>query len=269
MPFISDARPMLQDAFERRYTLPAFNVCSAEMIRACIEAAEEQNAPIILQTYPADILQISPKHMKDLVKSYAEDASVPITLHMDHGESFEMDVACLRAGYGSVMYDGANLDLNEVIASTKKLSEVAHIAGAAVEVAAESFNAGQVEFTKAEDALRLKEEGNADMIAVSIGTEHGQSGKLRFDLLKEIADTTQHPLVIHGGSGVSAAEYEEARKYGVVKANIGSALYRALRATWDNSAKAKNHREVYQEARVVLKKAATEKILFMDAANKA
>jgi ketose-bisphosphate aldolase len=268
MPFIRDGRTMIQDAFEGHYTLPAFNVCSAEMIRACIEAAEEEQAPIILQTYPADILQLSTKHMKDLIKSYAEDASVPIMLHMDHGQSLEMDIDCIRNGYSSVMYDGANQDLNEVVTSTRQLTGIARMAGVAVEVAAESFNAGQVEYSKPEEVLKLKEAG-ADMIAVSIGTEHGQTGALKLDLLKDIQETLNHPLVIHGGSGVSAEDYAAARELGVVKANIGSALYRALRKVWENSADAKNHREVYERARAALKEVAREKIRFMGTQGKA
>ncbi|MCA9835878.1 MAG: class II fructose-bisphosphate aldolase [Trueperaceae bacterium] len=268
MPYISDGRIMIQDAFKRHYTLPAFNICSAEMIRACIEAAEEEKAPIILQTYPADSLQISTKHIKNLIKSYAEDATVPIMLHMDHGQSLQMDIDCIRNGYSSVMYDGANQDLSEVIATTKQLVSITSVASVAVEVAAESFNAGQVEYTKPEDALKLKEAG-ADMIAVSIGTEHGQTGALKLDLLKDIYETLNHPLVIHGGSGVSAEDYAAARTFGVVKANIGSALYRALRKVWESSADAKNHREVYERARAALKEVAREKIRFMGAEGKA
>ncbi len=268
MPFIRDGRIMIADAFDRKYTLPAFNICSAEMIRACIEAAEEEKAPIILQTYPADILQLSTKHMKDLIKSYAEDASVPIMLHMDHGQSLDMDIDCIRNGYSSVMYDGANQELNDVVDTTQKLVGIASVAGVAVEVAAESFNAGQVEYTQPLDALRLKEAG-ADMIAVSIGTEHGQTGALKLDLLKDIHETLNHPLVIHGGSGVSAEDYAAARELGVVKANIGSALYRALRKVWESSADAKNHREVYERARASLKEVAREKIRFMGAEGKA
>ena len=269
MPYLSDARPLIQDAFEKKYTIPAMNVCSAEMVRACVEAAHEENAPLILQTYPADILQIAREPMVALVKSYADSVDVPIALHMDHGESFDMDIACIRAGYSSVMLDGESMPTEEVIGECRRLAYVAHIAGVAVEVGAESFNVGKVQFTKPENALRLKEEGHADMIAVSIGTEHGQKADLQIELLKDICEGVKHPLVIHGGSGVSAEEYAEARKYGVVKANIGAAQYRTLRAVWNASHDAANHREVYERVRAALKAVVKEKIVIMGAAGQA
>lgn len=269
MPLITDGRVLIQHAFKHHYTIPAFNVCSAEMVRACVEAAEEENAPIILQTYPADSEQLSPKHMHALVKSFADDSAVPIVLHMDHGPDFETDIRCLRAGYGSVMYDGAEQALEDVIATTRKLADVAHVAGAAVEVAAESFNAGVAEYTRPDEALRLKQESHADMIAVSVGSEHGSSSTLDLNLLQELARTLQSPLVLHGGSGISASDYEAARNMGVVKANIGSALYRVLRSTWQNSSTAQNHREVYASARSALKQVAKEKIRMMAAKQQA
>ncbi|UCH25306.1 MAG: class II fructose-bisphosphate aldolase [Trueperaceae bacterium] len=269
MPFVRDGRTLVAHAFDNRYTLPAFNVCTVEMVRACLEAAEEEAAPIILQTYPGDIEQIAPRQMVALVTSYAEEARVPVMLHLDHGQGLEMGLACLRAGYSSVMYDGADQPLDEVVALTRRLAEVAHLQGAAVEVAAESFNAGAVQFTRPGDALRLKQEGEADMIAVSVGSEHGQSGTLELELLEEIFETVQAPLVLHGGSGITAADYAAARMLGVVKANIGSALYRALRRTWETSADAVNHREVVVRARAALKEVAREKIHIMGAAGQA
>ena len=269
MPYVTDGRDLIKQAFNDKFTIPAMNVCSAEMIRACVEAAHEENAPLIVQTYPADLLQIDMPQMVALVSSYANSVNVPIVLHMDHGPSLEVDIRCIREGYGSVMLDGESMPTEQVIGDCQKLTEFAHAAGVAVEVGAESFNAGKVQFTTPENALRLKEEGHADMIALSIGTEHGQVGNLEFDLLKQIHETTQHPLVIHGGSGVSAEDYTEARKYGVVKANIGAAQYRTLRKIWNASEDAATHRHVYERARIALKDVVKEKIRIMGASGKA
>jgi len=267
--FVSDGRTLIAHAYHHHYTIPAFNVCSAEMIRACIETAAAEAAPVILQSYPADIEQLAPRQLAALVRSYAAETGVPVALHMDHGQGFDMDLACLRAGYSSVMYDGADRPLEEVIATTRKIAEVAHAQGAALEVAAESFNAGMVEFTRPQDARRLREEGRADMVAVSVGSEHGHRGSLRLELLREIAEAVQGPLVLHGGSGIPAADYQVARQLGVVKANIGSALYRALRRVWEGSADAANHREVYQRARAALMEVAREKLRIMGASGQA
>lgn len=269
MPYVEDGRTLIQHAFDKGYTLPAFNICSVEMLRACIEAAAELDAPVIVQTYPADIEQVPPKHMATLVKSVAEDVPVPVLLHLDHGPNFAMAMQCLRAGYGSVMIDGAEQPLAEVVKLAKKVSEIAHAQGASVEVAAENFNAGTSDYSTPEDCLRLKTEADVDMIAVSVGSEHGQSSVLNLDLLADIARMVQSPLVVHGGSGIAASDYAQARQHGVVKANIGAALYRTLRSTWEDSARYGSHREVYAVARAALKAVAKEKLQMMGAAGQA
>ena len=266
--FVSDGRMLIRHAFTHGYTILAFNVCSAEMVRACLEAAANLRAPVILQTYPADIEQVAPKQMVALVKSYADELDVPVMLHLDHGQGFEMALTCLRAGYSSVMYDGAGKPLDYVLQETRRLAEVAHLQGAAVEVAAESFNAGTVALTESQNAVKLFTAG-ADMVAVSVGSEHGQSGRLEQSLLSNIAALTQKPLVLHGGSGICAEDYAQARTKGVVKANIGSALYRALRRVWETSAGAANHRQVYAAARDVLREVAEEKLRWCGAVGQA
>ena len=266
--FVSDGRTLIDHAFTHGYIVPAFNVCSAEMVRACLEAAADLRAPVILQTYPSDIEQLAPKQTVALVKSYAEELNVPVMLHLDHGPNFELALACLRAGYSSVMYDGAGKPLESVVRETKRLAKVAHLQGAAVEVAAESFDSGTVALTKPQNAVNLFEAG-ADMVAVSVGSEHGQAGRLEPSRLSDIAALTQKPLVLHGGSGVSAEDFAAARRKGVVKANIGSALYRVLRRVWETSAEAANHRQVYALARAALYEVAEEKLRWCGAANQA
>ncbi len=251
MPFVADGRGLIRQVYKEGRTLAAFNVCSAEMVRACLEAAEAENTPVILQTYPADLEQVAPKHMAALVKSMAQDMSVPVMLHLDHGPTPELAYACLRAGFSSVMYDGAGRELSDVIRTSARLAEVAHAQGAALEVAADSFS-GSGAFTRPEEALRLKDESGADMVAVAVGSEHGADARLELDLLEQIAAQVQGPLVLHGGSGVSAADLATAGRLGVVKVNIGSALYRALRASWLESGTAKNHREGYANTRAAL-----------------
>lgn len=259
MPFIADGRSLITRAFTERLALPAFNVCSAEMIRACLEAAETENAPVILQTYPTDLAQLPPKETVALVRAFAEDLTVPVMLHLDHGPSLDLAYRCLRAGFSSVMFDGAGLPLETVIKAARTLGEVAHAQGAALEVAAESFS-GSAELTDPDAALRLRNETGADMIAVAVGSEHGHDASLDKALLKTIAERLASPLVLHGGSGVDAEDLRVARNCGVVKVNIGSALYRTLRRTWEASASAPNHRAVYSAARDALVTVARQKI---------
>lgn len=269
MPFVEDGRELIRYAFERRFSLPAFNVCSAEMVRACVEAAEEAAAPIIVQTYPADIEQVPPPTMVAMVRSFAERASAPVLLHLDHGEGFEMAMACLRAGYGSVMFDGAERPFDEVVGETRRIAEVAHAMGASVEVAAESFNHGSVTTTRVDEAARLFDEAGADLVAVSVGSEHGRASALDLGRLGEIADRVGRPLVLHGGSGIPTSDLEGARALGVVKVNIGSALYRTLRSVWETSGDAPSHRAVYARAREQLRTVAVERVRAMGAAGQA
>jgi fructose/tagatose bisphosphate aldolase len=215
---------------------------------------------VILQTYPDDLEQLGPRAMAALVRTLAEDASVPVLLHLDHGRSVEMAVACLGAGFGSVMLDGAGLDLDDLVRAAERLARIAHAQGAALEVAAESFTHGSSTPTRPADARRLRQEGRADMVAVSVGSEHGRTAHLDLNLLARIADAVAAPLVLHGGSGIPPTALAAARTLGVVKVNVGSALYRRLRVVWEGSADAPSHRAVYARVRTALGEVVSERI---------
>ena len=269
MPYVPDGRPLLRQAFEGRYAMPAFNVSSLEMARACIEAAEAESAPVILQTYPGDLEQASPAVFAATVRTLAEEASVPVMLHLDHGDGLERAVACLRAGYGSVMFDGAELPLEENIAATRLVSRVAHAAGAAAEAAAGSFGVGEggddgVRLTEPGVAARLLHESGADMVACSVGSRHGQPSKLDLTRLEAIAGAVRAPLVLHGGSGIPERDLARATELGVVKVNIGAALFRALLGAWrDVAPTAALHYDVLPKAREAVRAVAREKIRWM------
>jgi fructose-bisphosphate aldolase, class II len=275
MPYVRDARPILRDAFERHYAIPSFNVCSLEMARACVEAAEAERAPVMLQTWPGD-LEVSPAHVTAaMVRALADEVSVPVMLHLDHGDSLERAVTCIRAGYGSVMFDGESLPLDENVAATARLAQVAHAAGVAVEAAAGSFGGGEghdeaAHLTEPEVGARLLDEGQADMIAVSVGSLHGLPSQLDLGRLRQIAAATSGMLVLHGGSGIPAADLAEAVKHGVVKVNIGAASFRALLGAWKSLAPdATDHWSVYQAAREAVAASAREKLQMMLASGKA
>ena len=244
MPFIADGRKLIRHAYENGYALPSFNICSLEMAQGCIDAARELQAPIILQTYQADLTFGSPRVMAAMVKALAEEANV--MLHLDHGLQPSVALECLEAGYSSVMLDGAALDFEQLVQSTKKLAAITTRFNASLEVSSEPFNHGQSKLTDPHQARRLFEAG-ADMIACSVGSEHGQYSRLDLRRLELIAKTVQAPLVLHGGSGIQEADLQAAISLGVVKVNIGSALYRALLGVWNKTNH--SHRVVYTEAR--------------------
>ena len=273
MPFVSDGRILIKRAFEGQYAMPAFNVCSLEMIVACIEAAELEKAPIMIQTAPGDLKQITPEAAAGIVKALAERSPVPIMLHRDHGESLEEVSRSLRAGYSSAMFDGEEYPLDENIRRTKNLAAFAHAAGASLEAAGGSFGGGEegasseVHLTDPEVAARLHSEADADMVACSVGSIHGQSSTLDIDRLESIFNATKKPLVLHGGTGIPADDLAEAVKLGVVKVNIGAGLGRAVVRA--QSKAEGDHYDFYTTARDELREVAREKIRIMKASGKA
>ena len=229
---IQNPREFLRFAYEQHFAMPAFNVCNMEMAKAVIEAAVIEKAPVIVQTYPGDLAHaafgndVGP--LPVLIKAMAQEAPVPVIMHLDHGPGLEFNLRCLRAGYNSVMYDGHDLPLEGALAETALIVRAAHALGASVEGELGTFGGGQGSFdlTDPNDVPLMFEQG-VDMLAVSVGSEHGQASRLDLDLLKAIAAKAQAPLVIHGGSGVHEDDVRAALQWGVVKINIGAALSRA------------------------------------------
>jgi len=103
MPYAQNGKSIIKQAFEGNYALPAFNVCSLEMAKACIAAAELEKAPIILATTPGDLEHASPNVMAAMIKALATEAAVPVLLHLDHGDSVKLAKECLSANYGSLI----------------------------------------------------------------------------------------------------------------------------------------------------------------------
>ena len=230
---LQNPRQYYRYAYEQHFAMPAFNVCNMEMAKAVIEAAVIEKAPVIVQTYPGDLAHAAfgdgAGPLPLLIKAMAQEAPVPVIMHLDHGPGFEYNLRCLRAGYNSVMYDGHDLPLDAALAETALIARAAHALNAAVEGELGTFGGGQGSFdlTDPDDVPLMFEQGAVDMLAVSVGSEHGQSSRLKLDLLQAIAAKAQAPLVIHGGSGVHEDDVRAALQWGVVKINIGAALSRA------------------------------------------
>jgi fructose-bisphosphate aldolase class II len=230
---IENPREYLRHAYEQHFAMPAFNVCNLEMAKAVVEAAVLERAPVIVQTYPGDLAHsgfgkgLGP--LPGIIKALAAEAPVPVFLHLDHGPSFEYDLRCLHEGYSSVMFDGHELSLAAALVETAAIARMAHALNAAVEGELGTFGGdqGSQEFTNVDEVPLMFEHGQVDMLAVSVGSEHGQSSRLNLDLLKAIYAKAQAPLVIHGGSGIHEDDVRAATQLGVVKINIGAALSRA------------------------------------------
>ncbi len=223
---VRQPRTFIRDAWRERYAIPAFDVCNLELMKAVVDAAVDERAPVILATYTGDLSHAGLKPLACVARVLAEEAPVPVLLHLDHGTGFEMAVQCLAEGYNSVMFDGSHLSLEDNLRETRAIAGAAHAVGAAMEGEVGSFGGdqGAVVFTEPRQAAAMFERGDVDMLAVSVGSVHGQKSRLDLARLEGIAREAPGPLVLHGGSGIAPEDVRRAIELGVVKLNIGHAL---------------------------------------------
>lgn len=222
---------------EGKGAVGAFNVHCFEMVPAMIQAAEELNVPIILQTSLGTAEYIGFEPLIAAVKALAEKSSVDVALHMDHCKSVEALKKAIDCGYSSVMYDGSSLPIEENIKNTKEVVAYAHAKNVSVEGEVGSIGGAEegvvvakdaAMYTKPEDALYFANETGVDALAVSIGTTHGQyksKAKINYKLLSELKEklgTTG--LVLHGGTGVSDEDMRRCVREGMKKINVGTEL---------------------------------------------
>ena len=234
MSFVTSEK-MLLDAKKGGYAVGAFNVENMEMVMAVIAAAEELRAPLMLQTTPSTIKYAGLDMYLANVKAAAERASVPVCLHLDHGDSFDLAMRALRTGYTSIMIDGSHNVFEENIAVTKAVADACRPSGIPVE--AELGKVGGKEddldggegngYTDPLEAKEFVERTGVTSLAVAIGTAHGvYKGvpKLDLDRLAEIRKVVDIPLVLHGASGLSEEAVVESIKRGICKVNFATEL---------------------------------------------
>jgi len=225
--FVTKPRLFLKYVFENRFAVPSFNVSTLEMVRAVVEAAVLEDAPVMIQTDFINFNYSGIDEIYFLVRSMAERANAPILLHQDHPGEDRNIIRTLRRGYYSVMYDGGHLPLAGNIRETRRFLEIAHAAGANLEsevgLFGGEYQGGKPVYAGANDAVQLADSGT-DTLAVSVGSEHGSASRLNLNLLSEIAEKTGIPLVLHGGSGIHPEDVKAAIQLNVYKVNIGAAL---------------------------------------------
>ena len=233
MPLVTTVA-MLSAARKNAYAVAAFNCENMEMIQAIIAAGEEMKAPLILQTTPSTVRYASVGLFAATVAAAAKSASIPVALHLDHGESHELAESALRAGYTSIMIDGSSLPLEENIAFTKKTAQLCLKAGIPVE--GELGHVGGKEddtvgsgcgYTDPDEAVRFVEETGVSSLAIGVGTAHGVYAKkpvLTPDLISVLKDRVTVPLVLHGGSGLDDDVIQDCIARGISKVNIATDL---------------------------------------------
>ncbi|MFZ3170976.1 MAG: class II fructose-1,6-bisphosphate aldolase [Carboxydocellales bacterium] len=267
---------LLKKAEEGGYAVGAFNCNNMEIVQAIIAAAEAERSPVIMQASQGAIKYAGLEFITSMAKVAAESATVPVALHIDHGTSFEQVMQCIRSGFSSVMIDGSKLPLNENIAITKKVIDVAHAVGVSVE--AELGKIGGTEddihvdakdafFTNPEEARIFVQETGVDALAIAIGTAHGQYKgipELDFPRLEKIRSLVNCPIVLHGSSGVPDEAIKKAITLGVRKVNIDTnireAFVEACRQVLNKDAKEIDPRKVLGPARDAATAVIREKI---------
>ena len=233
MPLVTSEK-MLLDAKKGGYAVGAFNVENMEMVKAVIAAAEELHAPVMLQTTPSTVKYASLDMYAAMVTAEAKKAKVPVCLHLDHGNSYELAVAAMEAGYTSVMIDGSHETFEDNIAVTKKVVEVAKAKGSPVEAELgkvggkeDDLEADADTNTDPQEAKEFVERTGVSSLAIAIGTAHGfYAGtpvldKVRVSDIKALVET---PLVLHGASGLSEEDVKECVARGMCKVNFATEL---------------------------------------------
>ena len=239
MPKLCPSRSLLDAATRAGKAVAALNFYNAETLIAHVRAAQTSNESIILQTTEATIDYLGLGIIFGMATAAADQLEQPVALHLDHGGSYELAARCIDAGYTSVMIDGSKMSFADNCTVTRRVVELAHAAGVSVE--GELGHVGQnseradvaTQFlTEANDALRFVTETKVDALAIAIGTAHGfyqGEVKLDFGRLQEInAAIPNTPLVLHGGSGVSAELLQKSIAFGIRKVNFGTELKNAF-----------------------------------------
>ncbi len=229
---IVTTKEMFKKAYDGGYAVGAFNVNNMEIIQGITEAAGELKAPVILQVSKGARNYANHTYLVKLVEAAAaENPDIPIALHLDHGDSFELCKSCIDGGFTSVMIDASSKSFAENIELTKRVVEYAHdhgvvveaelgtLAGVEDEVVVES---GKEMFTRPEEVEEFVSKTGCDSLAIAIGTSHGAykfkpgtKPQLRFDVLEECAKRLPgFPIVLHGASSVPQNFVQEINQYG-------------------------------------------------------
>lgn len=229
-------KELLKVAKENQFAVPAFNICSYDMLKAIVEESERLNAPVILEIHPDEIAYLNDEFVAS-VRAYAHNSKIPVVIHLDHGGTVKDVLRAIRNGYTSVMIDASLQSFEDNLAITKEVVALAHAVGVSVEAEIGTIgNNGSAEggaaniiYTDPEQAKHFVEETNIDSLAIAIGTAHGlypkdKTPKLNIELLKELNQQIDKPFVLHGGSGNPDAEVSESVRYGVAKVNLSSDL---------------------------------------------
>lgn len=223
-------KEVLDIAEKGSFAVPAFNVYNMETVMGVIEAAEECNAPVIIQSYSRLFTNKEAYYLAPIVLAAAKKSRVPVCFHLDHGAGYNEVAKAVQYGCTGVMIDASTHPLEGNIAITKKVTDICNELNIPVEgelghIGSAANGDENAEYTKVDEAVKYVNETKVSALAIMVGTAHGhykKAPKLAIDRIKEIKDATGIPLVLHGGSGVPDEELTASIKAGIRKINFGT-----------------------------------------------
>ena len=223
-------KEMFEKAMKERYAIGAFNVNNMEIVQGIVDAAGEQNSPVILQASSSAIKYARINYLMKMVSAAVEEhPNIPIAIHLDHGPDFETCKMCVDNGFTSVMFDGSKYDFEENVRLTKEVVDYAHAHGVVVEAELgklagieDDVNVAEADamYTDPAQAEEFVKRTGVDSLAIAIGTSHGAykfkgEARLRFDILKQVKERIPNtPIVLHGASTVIPELVNMCNKYG-------------------------------------------------------
>lgn len=229
---------LLDAAREKNYAVGSFSIANMEMVKGALKAAEEMHSPMILQIAEVRLTNSPLELIGPLMVSAAKNAKVPVAVHFDHGLTLENIEKALKIGFTSVMIDGSHLSFDENVKITKRVKELADKYGSAIEAEIGQVGGSEdgsedikMKVTNVEDAKRFVQETKVDALAVAIGNAHGVykgTPKLRFDVLENLRENIETPLVLHGGSGITPEDFKACKNKGIRKINIATATFNSV-----------------------------------------
>ena len=274
---------VLYPAKEGGYGVGFFNAINVEMARAVIETAEEMNSPVMIGTAESLLPWMELELVSDYLLPMADRANVPVCVHFDHGKTFDRCMQALQCGFTSVMYDCSTLPYEENIANVAEMVKICHAMGATVEGelghVGDNEGAGKLEkpedfYTDPKLAVDFATRTGIDSLAVAVGNAHGDykfPPKLDFQRIVTIAEDTDLPLVLHGGSGLADEDFRTAVEKGVCKVNIFTDLNKAAKEGLEVGIAAgiNNMKELMPYEIQAMKKVVTEKLNLFGSVNRA
>ena len=236
MPLVSISGE-LERAQRGGYALPLFDTFDMHSTDGMFNVLEEKRAPAMVAIYAAALDRPNARAFAAYIRARAEDSSVPVSLMLDHGRSFEDCIRCISYGFTDVMYDGSKLPMEGNIETTRAVVRAAHAVGVCVEAELghvgrgseyEDHETRRQGFTDPDSVERFVEETGVDFLAIAIGTAHGLYAgdpELDLDLLGEIRARVDIPLALHGGSGVTEEQFRATIAGGISKINVATDLF--------------------------------------------